>query len=65
MTSPAAPQQQRPVYGPVSIARILLVIGAVLFVIASLAAGGVITGLNAWAFGFGGFAAWALSGAVP
>lgn len=60
------PQQPQPVVvTPFSLSRILLVIGFFLFVIASLCAGDVITGLNAWAFGFGGFAAWMLSGAVP
>jgi hypothetical protein len=64
MTSPE-PQPRPVVYGPVSIARVLLVVGCVLFVIASLAAGNVITGMSDWAFAFGGFAAWMLSGAVP
>lgn len=63
MTTPQP--QPRPVYGPVSLARVLLVIGCILFVIAALCAGGVITGWSEWAFAFGGFAAWVLSGAVP
>jgi hypothetical protein len=63
MTTPEP--QPRPVYGPVSVSRLLLVVGCILFVIASLAAGGVITGLSDWAFGFGAFSAWVLSGAVP
>jgi hypothetical protein len=44
--------------------RILLVIGAFCFVIAALSAGGVFTGQSLWAWGFGGFAAWCLAGAV-
>lgn len=64
MTAPAA-QQQPVVVSAVSLSRVLLVIGCVLFVIAALCAGGVIAGMAAWAFGFGGFAAWTLSGAVP
>jgi hypothetical protein len=62
------PTQQPVVPAAVSVwtmRRVLLVIGAVLFTVAALTAGGVLTGLNAWAFGFGGFAAWVLSGAVP
>lgn len=66
MTSPAPQQQQqaRPAYGPVPWSRILLFVACALFVIAALCAGEVVT-WDAWAFGFGGFAAWALSGAVP
>lgn len=43
--------------------RILLFVGAFLFALASLA---IAFGwdVNAWALGFGGFAAWCLSGAV-
>ena len=61
-----APQQPQPVVvSPLSLSRVLLVIGCILFVLAALAAGGVITSITAWAFGFGAFAAWTLSGAVP
>lgn len=45
--------------------RVLLVVSCILFVVASLCSGGVITGWSALAFAFGGFAAWVLSGAVP
>jgi hypothetical protein len=44
--------------------KALLIIGCILFVIAALCAGAVITGWSAWAFGFGAFAAWALSAAL-
>lgn len=64
MTAPSA-QQQPVVVSAVSLSRILLVIGCVLFVIAALCAGDVITGWSDLAFAFGGFAAWTLSGAVP
>ena len=62
-----APQQQpQPVVvSPLSLSRILLVIGCILFTLAALSAGGVIASIAAWAFGFGAFAAWMLSGAVP
>jgi hypothetical protein len=55
----------RPAYVMPSLSRILLVIAVVLFVIASLCAGGVITGWSSLAFAFGALSAWALSGAVP
>ena len=62
MTTPA---QHAPVVAW-SLSRILLVIATVLFVLAAFAAGGDPLGdIAAWAWGFGGFAAWALSGAVP
>lgn len=61
----AAPQP-RPVYGPVYLSRVLLVIAAVLFVLAAFAAGGdSLADIPAWSWGFGGFAAWVLSGTVP
>lgn len=61
-----APQQPQPaVVSPLSLSRILLVTGCILFVLAALCAGGVITSIAAWVFGFGAFAAWMLSGAVP
>jgi hypothetical protein len=51
---------------PLSLRRILLVVGTVLFVLASCAAGGdTLGGIPAWTWGFAGFAAWVLSGAVP
>jgi hypothetical protein len=49
----------------ITFSRVLLFVACFLFVIAALAAGGVLTGLSAWAFGFGGFASWVLAGAVP
>jgi len=64
VTAPAQPQQV--VVSPYSLRRILLVVGTVLFVLAALAAGGdTLGGIAAWSWGFGGFAAWVLSGAVP
>jgi hypothetical protein len=47
----------------VTLSRILLFVGTILFVVASLMAGGVIHGI-AWAWAFGAFAAWMLAGAV-
>ncbi len=64
MTAPAQPQPV--VVSPYSLRRILLVIGTVLFVLAAFAAGGDTIGdITAWVWGFAGFAAWVLSGAVP
>lgn len=58
--------QPRPAYGPWYLSRILLVIGTVLFVLAAFAAGGhPAAGIGMWPWGFGAFAAWVLSGAVP
>jgi hypothetical protein len=68
MTTPAPPPQPqpRPVYGYWHLSRILLVIGAVLFTLAAFAAGGhPLAGVPDWPWGFGAFAAWVLSGAVP
>lgn len=59
MTAPQSPPRL-----PWSLERILLLAACVLFVIASLAAGGWITNATAWSYAFGGFAAWVLSGAV-
>jgi hypothetical protein len=66
VTAPSQ-QQPRPVAAaPLSLSRILLTVGTVLFVLASFAAGGdTLGGISAWAWGFGAFAAWMLSGAVP
>ena len=44
--------------------RLLLFAGAFLFVLAVFCAAGIIPGISAWAFGFGGFAAWVLAYAV-
>ena len=64
MTAPAQPQPV--VVTAWSLRRILLVIGTVLFVLAAFAAGGdTLGGIADWVWGFGGFAAWVLSGAVP
>jgi hypothetical protein len=58
MTTPA--QYRYP-----QINRLLLVIGGVLFFLAAITfAGSSIFGAPAWAWGFGGFAAWCLAGAV-
>jgi hypothetical protein len=71
VTTPAPPPRTAP--GPYpyqrgywSLARILLVIGAILFTLAAFAAGGhPLAGVTEWPWGFGAFAAWVLSGAVP
>ena len=47
-----------------TLSKLLMVVACILFVIAALVAGGVLAGLEAWAFGFGGLAAWALAFAV-
>jgi hypothetical protein len=65
VTAPA-PAQQPVIVAGVSLRRILLVIGTVLFVIAAFAAGGDPLGnIGEWCWAFGAFAAWILSGAVP
>lgn len=64
MTAPA-PQPAPVTPGAWTARRILLVAAAVLFTVAALCAGGVITGWSDLAFASGGFAAWALSWAVP
>lgn len=56
------PVQQRPVY--YTHMRLMLIVAAILFVIAALAAGGIFT-TPMWAWAFGGFAAWVLAGVVP
>jgi hypothetical protein len=63
----ANPQPVRTVVvGTWTLARVLLVISAVLFVLAAFAIGGDSLGdIPAWSWGFGAFAAWVLSGAVP
>lgn len=47
-----------------TVGKLLLLVACILFVVAALAAGGVLTGIPPWAFGFGALAAWALSGVV-
>lgn len=65
MTTPD-PRQRPVVVTQVSLSRVLLLIAAVLFVLGAFAAGGDAAGdITAWVWGFGGFAAWVLSGAVP
>lgn len=71
MTTPAPPPRTAP--GPYpyqrgywSPSRMLLLVGAILFVLASFAGGGhPLAGVPAWPWAFGAFAAWVLSGAVP
>lgn len=46
-----------------TVSKLLLFAACVLFVIAALAAGGVLA-TGAWPFGFGGLAAWALAAAL-
>lgn len=66
MTAPSAQPPRPVVAAPLSLSRVLLVVGTVLFVLAAFAAGGdALGGITAWSWGFGGFAAWMLSGAVP
>lgn len=65
MTAPS-PQPQPAVVTPLSLRRVLLTVGAILFVLAAFAAGGdTLGGITAWPWAFGAFAAWVLSGAVP
>jgi hypothetical protein len=65
MTTPAPgpyPYQR----GYWSFSRLLLLAGFILFVLAAFAAGGhPLLDIGQWSWGFGGFAAWVLSGAVP
>jgi hypothetical protein len=62
MTQPVQPQPVL-VWSP---RRFLLIVGCVLFVLAAFAEGGdPLAGIPAWSFGFGAFAAWMLSWAVP
>lgn len=66
MTAPSQQQPRPAVAVPLSLSRVLLAVGTVLFALAAFAAGGhVLGGIAAWSWGFGAFAAWALSGAVP
>lgn len=66
MTTPAPQQPARPVVAAHTLGWWLLVVSAVLFVIAAFAAAGEPLGdIPAWTWGFAGFAAWVLSGAVP
>lgn len=66
MTAPSQQQPRPVVVTPLSLSRILLTVGAILFVLAAFAAGGdTLGGITAWSWGFGAFAAWMLSGAVP
>ncbi len=61
MTQPAAPQRS-----PWYVSRLLLLIAAVCFFFAAITmAGSDIFNGPAWAWGFGGFSAWVLAGAVP
>jgi hypothetical protein len=59
MTTPATGTHQ------VTVARLLMLVACILFVVAALIFGGVFTGLTAWSFMAGGFAAVALAWAVP
>jgi hypothetical protein len=60
MTEPA-----RPAAVAVSLPRVLMFIACLLFALAALAAGNIVTSIAPWAFGFGGFAAVALAQSVP
>ena len=65
MTIPPAPQPQ-PARSPWYVSRFLLVVAAICFLFAALTvAGSDILSGPAWEWGFGGFCAWTLSGAVP
>jgi hypothetical protein len=61
-----APQPVQPVaVAGVSLRRILLVVGAILFVLGSLTAGGnSVGGVPEWSWGFAAFAAFSLAWAV-
>ena len=59
MTAQQTPQPVR----PFTINRVLLLVATVLFVLAALSAG-LNWSISMWCFGWGGFAAWALAGAV-
>lgn len=61
MAAPARPVAVAPVY----LSRVLMFIACLLFVLAALAAGNIVTSVAPWAFGFGAFAAVALAWAVP
>jgi hypothetical protein len=65
---PGRPVQERYAYaGSIPFSRILMFVACVLFVLAAFAAGGghPLAGIAAWSWGFGAFAAVALSWAVP
>jgi hypothetical protein len=58
----AAPVTARPaVVSVITVARLFMFVAFVCFLIASLFAAGLFSGLDPWAFGFGGFAAVALA----
>jgi hypothetical protein len=48
-----------------TVGKLLMIVACILFVIAALAVGGVLSGVAPWAFAFGALAAWALALAFP
>jgi hypothetical protein len=61
----AQPNTRLPAAPPFSLARVLFIVGAAMFIIAAFAAGGhLIDDIPEWSWAFGGFAAWMLSGAA-
>ena len=46
-----------------TVSKLLMIVACILFVVAALAAGGVLA-VAAWPFAFGALAAWALAAAV-
>jgi hypothetical protein len=66
-TQAGQPEQARYAYaGPVYLSRIFMFAACALFVLAAFSAGGhPLAGVAAWSWGFGAFAAVALSWAVP
>jgi hypothetical protein len=61
----STPGQQRSNTG-VTVSKVLLVAGAVMFVLAAFAAGGhALEGVPALSWFGGGFAAWVLAGVIP
>jgi len=66
MTAPSPNPQPRPVYGPFYLSRVLLVVGAILFVLGAFAFGGhPLAGIGGAVWDSGAAAAWVLSAAVP
>jgi hypothetical protein len=65
MTAQPAQQQSRPLFGTVSRSRFMFFVMAVLFIIASFAAGGhPLLDIPEWTWGFAGFAAFGLAYAL-
>lgn len=64
MTGESAPRG-KPIFAGLSLRHVLIVVSVCLFILGAFtAAGESIWGTSLWTWGFGGFAAWALSDAV-